>query len=182
MTVPSRNIITEFFLSDFFSKEQHYINQLQSTYCESALSIDHTFKIAAHVGYFRSDGVWVSQYDSLFIVLNEIGEVTSWMFTAFDEVRPLLKDINKRMVIYSADVKHLYIDNCYMWRDCLQSVFGVDVCVQSKELQEHSQNVMKITTLVLVNLSWYSVMLVTLDMSAVTLDMSARYLLLLLRY
>ena len=132
MTVPSRHIITEFFLSDFFSKEQYYKNEILSTYCESALSIDHTFKVAAHVGYYRSDGQWVSQYDSLFIVLNEIGEVVSWMFTkstAFDEVRPLLKDISRRMMIYSGGVKHLYIDNCCMWSDCLKSVFGTNVCI-----------------------------------------------------
>ena len=71
------------------------------------------------------------QYDSLFIVLNEIGEVVSWMFTkstAFDEVRPLLKDISRKIMIYSGGVKHLYIGNC-MWSDCLKSVFGTNVFI-----------------------------------------------------
>lgn len=66
-------------------------------------------------GYFRSDGQRVSQYDSLFIVLNEIGEVVSWMFTkstAFDEVRPLLKDTSRRMMMYSGGVKHTLIIVC----------------------------------------------------------------------
>jgi hypothetical protein len=48
--------------------------------------------------------------------------------TAFDEVRPLLEGISRRMMIYSGGVKHLYIDNC-MWSDCLKSVFGTNVCI-----------------------------------------------------
>ena len=61
MTIPSRHMITDF-LSDFFNKEQYYIDQIQSTYCESALTVDNTFKVAAHIDYFRSDGQWISQY------------------------------------------------------------------------------------------------------------------------
>ena len=57
-------------------------------------SLDHTFSVAANIGYFRSDHKWVTQYSSLFIVLNEIGQVLTWKFTkdeSYDEVQTFPK-------------------------------------------------------------------------------------------
>ncbi len=45
------------------------------------LSVDHTFKVSANIGYFRSDHKWITQYNSLFIIMNELGQVLSWQFT-----------------------------------------------------------------------------------------------------
>ena len=44
----------------------------------TSFSCDHTFKIAANIGLKRkSDGKWERQYDSVFFVMNENGEVIS---------------------------------------------------------------------------------------------------------
>ena len=42
------------------------------------ISIDHTFKVAANLGYLRPDGRWITQYNSLFI---DIGQVIAWQLT-----------------------------------------------------------------------------------------------------
>ncbi len=58
------------------------------------ISIDHTFKVASNIGYFRSDHMWVTQYNSVFIVMNELGQVLSWQPTKGEtssEVKQLLK-------------------------------------------------------------------------------------------
>ena len=44
-------------------------------------SFDHSFKVAANVGFLQEDGIWVNQYDSLFIVLNQNGKVLTWQLT-----------------------------------------------------------------------------------------------------
>ena len=54
-----------------------------------SICLDHTFKVASNIGYLRPDGRWVTQYGSVFIVLNEEGEVVTWQFTnstSIDEV------------------------------------------------------------------------------------------------
>ena len=45
------------------------------------LSIDHTFKVAANLGYVRPDGRWVSQYKSVLIVLNNKRKIIAWQLT-----------------------------------------------------------------------------------------------------
>ena len=40
-----------------------YRSHLQSTVVGDSLSIDHTYKVASNIGYFRSDRKWISQYD-----------------------------------------------------------------------------------------------------------------------
>ena len=44
---------------------------------DCAVSFDHTFKVASNIGYVRSDGRWITQYNSVFIVMNEHGEGNS---------------------------------------------------------------------------------------------------------
>lgn len=39
------------------------------------MSADHTFKVAANIGCMLPDRSWSTQFDSLYIVLNEMGQV-----------------------------------------------------------------------------------------------------------
>ncbi|CAH3111776.1 unnamed protein product [Porites lobata] len=59
------------------------------------ISCDHTFKAAANIGFERKeDSAWITQYTSLFCIINEKGQVIRWSFAmseSFDEVKPLLK-------------------------------------------------------------------------------------------
>ena len=78
---PSDNIISDCFLFDFKWIE-HLYNTHMSQLTATSFSCDHTFKIAASIGLKRkSDGKWERQYDSVFFVMNENGEVISWQLT-----------------------------------------------------------------------------------------------------
>ena len=63
----------------------------------SSISFDHMFKVAANIGYYREDKVWIPQYDSLFIVMNAEGKVLTWQLTkgtSFEQVSNILEDPN----------------------------------------------------------------------------------------
>ena len=64
------------------------------------LSFDHTFKVTANLGYLRPDGKWVPLYNSLFIALNNAGQVIAWQLTqstAIDETGDLLSSVVERL-------------------------------------------------------------------------------------
>ena len=89
------------------------------------LSADHTFKVSANIGFW-CEGKWIQLYDSLFIVMNEIGIVLAWKLckgTAFDKVEDLLTSLKDRLATKGCAVNHFYIDNCCQWRHKLNSVF-----------------------------------------------------------
>ena len=46
----------------------------------NSISFDHTFKIASNIGYHK-ENKWIKAYNSMFIVLNEIGFIKSYKFT-----------------------------------------------------------------------------------------------------
>ena len=54
------------------------MNKLSAT----AISCDHTFKISRNVGLVEQDNKFVTQYNQLFIALNEKGQVLTWKMTA----------------------------------------------------------------------------------------------------
>lgn len=86
----------------------------------SIISFDHTFKIASNIGYYRKDKVWVSQYDSLFLVMNCKGEVVAWQFTkgtSFEHVRSLLEGLVSHSPKQGQQVTTVYIDDCCKLRN-----------------------------------------------------------------
>ena len=98
----------------------------------SSLSADHTFKVASNIGFW-CNGKWVHLYDSLFIVMNEIGVVMSWQLckgTSFSAVEGLLHRLKDRLVTLGCSIGQFHIDNCCQWRAKLQSVFGNDTSVK----------------------------------------------------
>lgn len=95
------------------------------------LSSDHTFKVSANIGFWHK-GVWVKQYDSLFCVLNEHGQVVAWQLTkgtSFEKVRTLLTNLYARGKC-TLSTTNIYIDNCCAWREKLKEVFGENVQVK----------------------------------------------------
>ena len=58
---------------------------------QSLISFDHTFKVAANIGYLRDDGKWITQYNSVMIIMNEDGLVMGWQFTKTTRIRMKLK-------------------------------------------------------------------------------------------
>ena len=68
---PSDYILKLCFLAMFLRNEQIYLRELIAIEPGSSISFDHTFKVAANIGYIREDGKWIPQYDSLFLVMNE---------------------------------------------------------------------------------------------------------------
>lgn len=57
----------------FLENEQLYLQEMSNIAIGESLSFDHTFKVAANIGYLRQDGKWVNEYDGLFLVLNSDG-------------------------------------------------------------------------------------------------------------
>lgn len=89
------------------------------------ICIDHTFKVTANIGYLRADGRWITQYNSLFIVLNNIGQVIAWQFTrttSFDECEDLLLALKDRCTRLGQPVMEVYVDNCCQSRNKLHAV------------------------------------------------------------
>ena len=55
---------------------------------------DHTFKSVTNIGIYQSSGngvlKWVKQLKSLFIILNDIGQVLSWQFVGDTSMETVL--------------------------------------------------------------------------------------------
>ena len=131
------------FQTPFLKNENLYRSYLQSIPVGSYLSVDHTYKIAANVGYLRSDQKWVSQYDGVFIVFNSDGRIVSWQFTksgSFNEVRPILVALADRSNAQETVVNSVFIDNCCQWRGKLQEVFGTTCKVKARYFTCHTKS------------------------------------------
>ena len=126
---PSNDIISKLVLAKFLMDENLYLKEMISIPPGEAISFDHTFKVAANIGFLRDDGIWVAQYDSLFIVLNSEGKVITWQFTkgtAFSQIEMVLTDLKAR----SSSINIVYIDDCCKLRSKVQSLLGSHVLVK----------------------------------------------------
>ena len=106
---------------------------MDSMRIRKCIRLDHTFKVASNIGYLRSDGRWVTLYESIFIVLNEEGAVVAWQFTkttSLEEVKPLLLSLTKRIELPDNESLTVYVDNCCQVRRKIQDIFGHDVVVK----------------------------------------------------
>ena len=97
---PSNDILNQCFLANFFENKDAYNLHLSLQPIKDFISLDHTFKVASNIGFVRSDGKWVTLYKSVFIALNEHGQVVTWQFTkttSLDEVRSQLHRLQDHM-------------------------------------------------------------------------------------
>ena len=108
---------------------------MMSLHTANYLSIDHTFKMAANIVYLRPDGRWITQYNSLFSVLNNIGQVITWQLTKsssiIDECNDLLSELKERMLLQETQLTELHVDNCCNIREKVQELLGrhIRVCL-----------------------------------------------------
>ena len=132
---PTRNTISDFFLHYFNSNEDLFTKRMSSISADAAwICCDHTFDITSSIGYERTeDRKWIRQYDSLFCVMNERGQIMTWQLTqsqGFENIRLLLQQLFRRLSSQGKIVKEFYIDNCCHWRRKLQEVFGSELAVK----------------------------------------------------
>ena len=114
-------------------KTSTYFREMATLSTSEFISIDHTFQVTANLGYLRPDGKWVSLYKSLFIVLNNIGQVIAWQLTqstSTDEAKDLLLSLMERLRNSRAQFTAVYVDNCCTVRSKLQEYFGQNVSIQ----------------------------------------------------
>lgn len=65
--------------------------------------------------------------DSVFIVMNEEGQVLAWEFTAstsIDEVTPLLKSLQYHLENSWLPSRTVFVDNCCQLRNKIKDIFG----------------------------------------------------------
>lgn len=95
-----------------------------------SISFDHTFKIASNIGYLREDKKWISEYDSVFLVLSKDGKVLTWQLTkgtSFDQITTVLQGVAQQA---QGKLKVVYIDECCKLRQKIRKIFGSNVMVK----------------------------------------------------
>ena len=57
---PSNDLLCKCFLANFAENKWIYFSEMSSLATSVCISIDHTFKVAANLGYLRADGKWIT--------------------------------------------------------------------------------------------------------------------------
>ena len=90
------------------------------------VSGNHTFKVAANIGCKLPDGSWSTQFDSLFIVLNEKGQVLIYKLTkgtAMNKVDDILQNLKCRFDEQKVPCTTIFVDDCCKVRGKLLQIF-----------------------------------------------------------
>ena len=123
---PGDNLIRSIYIASFEEKK-HLFTEAMNSLNASWISCDHTFKAAANIGYERKeDGAWITQYTSLFCIINEKGQVIRWSFAmseSFDEIKLLFEALSSDFKKRGVKLSGIFIDNCCKWRHLLASYF-----------------------------------------------------------
>ena len=121
----ARRQFTQCFLYIFKENEQ-FFRQNISEKTAKWMSADHTFKVAANIGCMLPDGSWSLQFDSLYIVFNESGQVLTYKLTkgtAISKVEDILKNLRHRLDQQKASCDTIFVDDCCKVRSKLQHIF-----------------------------------------------------------
>ena len=104
MVCPGRKILLSVFLQNFWKHELYYRRRMHEIgISDDWICCNHSFKSVMKVGIYQrynDNSKWVKQFKSLFIVLNDIGQVLSWQLaddTSHDTVYEALNEINQRL-------------------------------------------------------------------------------------
>ena len=124
---PSSDHIMSIFMIDFDTKKEVYQNEMKKV-IGSAISCDHTFRVSNNIGMVRpgNDDKFVTQFNNLFIVLNEEGKVADWRLTkttAFEEIRDVLQQYKLRLEKANKKLELICVDDCCKVRNKYQSIF-----------------------------------------------------------
>ena len=95
----SNDLITNIFIISFNELKDlmfHDMGELTS----EVINCDHTFKFATHIGIHKH-GKWAPQYDSLFVMQDEVGQVLFWqltMGTGYGSIQDGMESLKFRMI------------------------------------------------------------------------------------
>ena len=78
-TYVSKDFVINAFLVTYNELKSYFFSEMYKIQAEY-ISCDHTFRFASHIGVYLT-GKWIPQYDALFIMQNEIGQVLFWKLT-----------------------------------------------------------------------------------------------------
>ncbi len=131
--MPTNDLVSRCIIIHFLENESFYTSEMLRMQVKQTIRIDHTFKVASNIGFLRPDGKWVTQYGSVFLVLNDEGAVVTWQLTkttSFDEVTLLLSHLRERISLPEGKRLTVYVDNCCTVRKKLQQIYGTNVVVK----------------------------------------------------
>ena len=74
---PTEELLRAVYIQYYQNHRLSFADGLQQTHAKW-IAMDHTFKVSVNIGVERKDGVWVRLYDSLFVVVNELGLVMEY--------------------------------------------------------------------------------------------------------
>ncbi|XP_057302830.1 uncharacterized protein LOC130636992 [Hydractinia symbiolongicarpus] len=117
---PSDNLIKKCFVMHYQGNVEHFDWHFHHVQVKM-LSCDHTFKCAANIGY-EKNGRWVMQFDSVFIILNEMGKVKNFRLTKGTSFE-VISSLFEKIAVQAELVESICIDNCCHWRNKLQEIF-----------------------------------------------------------
>ena len=128
-----RKLISSIFIRSFIESEHMYTDHM-SQKRGKWISFDHTFKVAANIGYWKN-GLWVRMYDSLFIIMNEESDIIGWQFTkgtSITKVENLLQGLKKRYnnCMQGEQMQGIVVDNCCLLRNAINKIFGIKIPVK----------------------------------------------------
>ena len=133
---PSHDLCESIFKKYFHMHHGYIWNCMASIDC-AVLHIDHTFKSVCNMGWSRARTCekvaqkkinWITQYSSLFSVLNNNGLVVAGHFCANNKnqtIKNLLSALKNRR----SNVRTVFTDQCCTDRKMLQAIFGREVMV-----------------------------------------------------
>ena len=130
---PSDTLIRKCFLAHFLANEKVYNREMFHINIGESISFDHTFKVAANIGYQREDKVWIPLYDSLFIAMNSDGKIVSWQLTkgtSISQIEQCLYSINGRARDKGLLITSVYVDDCCKLRNKIKSIFGNQTAIK----------------------------------------------------
>ena len=108
-------------------RKKHLFTEAMNSLNAKWISCDRTFKAAANIGFERKENdARITQYTSLFCIINEKGQVIRWSFAmseSFDEVKPLFEALSLDFKSQGVKLSGIYIDNCCKWHHLLTSYF-----------------------------------------------------------
>jgi hypothetical protein len=124
--LPSDSFLTDIFLYHYKKHENDY-DEYSKRLHATALSCDHTFKVSVNIGVkHSSEPGWVTQFDSLFMVLNQKGQVLGFKFVksrAFADIQELLVQIRENLNENGCTIDMLLLDNCCQWAQKMKGIF-----------------------------------------------------------
>lgn len=129
---PGNKLLLSSFLQYFWRYELHFRQRMHNVNInDDWICCDHTFKSVTNIGIDQTrdthSSKWIKQFKSLFLVLNDVGQILSWQLvpnTSYDTFCEMLKEVRERIVSMKKTLAEIYVDDCCKIRTKLQSIFG----------------------------------------------------------